>query len=99
MDLSPLSDLLASPDLQAVHVISISTASPSACLEAAPQALRQCGGQIRAFNLKPAGERFEAVLRVTGVSDAAAEQIAALIAAWPQAGSAHLEHQVLSTVG
>jgi glycine cleavage system regulatory protein len=81
--------------LEPVHVICVSTAAPAACLEAVPAALRRCGGQVLAFSVKPSGDRFEAVLRVTGVNDAAAERIAAMIAAWPQAGSAHLEHQVL----
>jgi len=85
----------ADPGLRLLHVISISTVSPQACLDAVPSALRQCGGRVRGFNLKPAGVGFEAVLRLTGIGEAAAERIAALITAWPDAGSAHLEHQVL----
>jgi hypothetical protein len=87
----------ACPDLLPVHVISISTHAPQACLEAVPVVLTRCGGQVRGFTMKPSGERFEAVLRVTGVSDAGAERIAGMIAAWPQAGTAHLEHQVLTS--
>ncbi|HEX7759445.1 MAG TPA: hypothetical protein VF459_08085 [Caulobacteraceae bacterium] len=81
------------PDRQ--HVLHISTACPSACLEAVQNALGRIGGQVRAFNLRPVGARFEAVLRLAGLADAAAERAADLIAAWPQAGSVSLEHQLV----
>ncbi len=86
----------ACPASTLVHVISISTLAPAVCMEAVPSVLRRCGGEVRGFSVKPAGDRFEAVLRVTGVGDAAAERIVAMIAAWPQAGTAHLEHQLVT---
>ena len=86
---------LLHPPAALLHVISISTTSPQACLDAVPEALRRCGGQVRGFSLKPVGAGFEAVLRLTGIGEAAAERAAALIAAWPEAGSARLEHQAL----
>ena len=70
------------------HLILISTASPAACFEAVSSALAQVGGQVRAFSLKPVGRRYEAVLRLSGVDDAAAERAAGLIHGWPEAGSA-----------
>lgn len=75
------------------HVILISTASPKACLEAVSSAVRRAGGEVSAFSLKPVGSRFEAVLRLAGIDDTAAERVAAMIAAWPDAGSVRTEHQ------
>jgi len=77
---------------QALHVLHISTASPRACLEAVQSALGRVGGQVRAFNLRPVGARFEAVLRLAGLPDTGAERAAEMIAAWPEAGSVSLEH-------
>jgi hypothetical protein len=88
---------LADPSPRLLHVLSISTRSSQACLEAVADILGRCGGQMRGFTLKPAGSGFEAVLRVTGIDEAAAWRLAGLINAWPEAGTAHLEHQVLST--
>jgi hypothetical protein len=78
-----------------LHVISISTASPQACLDAVPSVLRQCGGRVGGFNLKPSGDGFEAVLRLTGIGEAGAQRFAAMLGAWPEAGSVRLEHQML----
>lgn len=89
----PFSDPVSGPDR--THVLHISTASPSACLEAVQSTLGRTGGQVRAFNLRPVGARFEAVLRLAGLPDAAAERAADMIAAWPEAGSVHLEHQLV----
>ncbi len=93
----PAADLLSEPSTtpDRLHVLHISTACPSACLEAAPSVLARTGGQIRAFSLRPVGARFEAVLRLTGLSDADAERAAEMIAAWPDAGSVKLEHQLV----
>ncbi len=77
------------------HVLHISTACPRACLEAVQSTLGRIGGHIRAFNLRPVGARFEAVLRLTGLADATAERAADMIAAWPEAGSVQLEHQLV----
>jgi hypothetical protein len=78
-----------------LHVLHISTASPSACLEAVQNTLGRVGGQLRAFNLRPVGSRFEAVLRLAGLPDTGAERAAEMIAAWPEAGSVSLEHQLV----
>lgn len=78
-----------------LHVLHISTASPSACLEAVQSTLTRVGGQLRTFNLRPVGSRFEAVLRLAGLPDAGAERAAEMIAAWPEAGSVSLEHQLV----
>jgi hypothetical protein len=75
------------------HLIVISTACPAACLDAVSGALSAVGGDVRGFSLKPVGQRFEAVLRLGGVDDAGAERAAGLIHAWPDAGSALLEHE------
>ena len=97
MTLSPPCQPSVDHGFRILHVISISTISPQACLDAVPSALRQCGGRVCGFTLKPSGAGFEAVLRLSGIGEAAAERIAYMIAAWPEAGSARLEHQVLST--
>ena len=93
----PAADLLSEPSTtpDRLHVLHISTACPSACLEAVQSTLGRIGGQVRAFNLRPVGARFEAVLRLTGLSDADAERAAEMIAAWPDAGSVKLEHQLV----
>jgi hypothetical protein len=75
------------------HIILISTASPKACLKAVSSVVYRVGGDVSAFSLKPAGSRFEAVLRLVGIDDAGAERVAAMIAAWPDAGSVRTEHQ------
>jgi hypothetical protein len=75
------------------RLILISTASPAACLEAVSSVLGRVPSQVVAFSLKPVGARFEAVLRLTGVDEAGAERIAAMIAAWPAAGWVTTEHQ------
>jgi hypothetical protein len=51
---------------------------------------------MRGFTLKPSGSRFEAVLRLSGIDEAAAWRVAGMISAWPEAGSAHIEHQMLA---
>jgi hypothetical protein len=79
-----------------LHVLSISTSSPHACLEAVASALGDCDGRMRGFTLKPSGDRFDAVLRLTGIDEAAALRLAGKISSWPQAGSAHIEHQMLA---
>jgi len=78
-----------------LHVLHISTACPPACLEAVQSTLARVGGQVRAFNLRPVGQRFEAVLRLGDLPDTAAERAAEMIAAWPQAGQVSLEHQLV----
>jgi hypothetical protein len=75
------------------HIIVISTASPTACLEAVSSVVGRVGGHVGAFSLKPVAMRFEAVLRLSGIDDAAAARVASMIAAWPQAGSVRVEHQ------
>jgi hypothetical protein len=80
--------------INALHVLHISTTSPRACLEAVQASLGRVGGQVRAFSLRPVGARFEAVLRLTGLPDAAAARAADLIAAWPEAGQVSLEHHL-----
>ncbi|MGA0602396.1 hypothetical protein ACO2Q3_16930 [Caulobacter sp. KR2-114] len=79
----------------ALHVLHISTASPSACLDAVQSALGRVGGQLRAFSLRPVGARFEAVLRLGGLPDTGAERAAEMIAAWPEAGTVSVEHQLV----
>ena len=88
---------LADPEPDLLHVLSISTRSPKACLEAVADVLSRCEGRVRGFTLKPTGERFEAVLRLSGIDEAAAWRVAGTISAWPQAGSAHIEHQMLAS--
>lgn len=80
-----------------LHVFSISTCCPQACLEAVTTILGRCDGRVRGFTLKPSGTRFEAVLRLTGIDEAAAWRVAGMISAWPEAGSAHIEHQMLAS--
>ena len=75
------------------HLILIATAAPVACLEAVSSVLSRAGGQVRGLSLKPVGQQFEAVLRLTGVDEAAADRVAAMISAWPDAGSVRVEHQ------
>jgi hypothetical protein len=87
---------LLDPAPELVHVLSISTRSPHDCVEAVAAVLRRCGGRMLGFSLKPAGASYSAVLRLGGIDEAAAGRIAGLFSAWPEAGSAHLEHQVLS---
>jgi hypothetical protein len=79
-----------------LHVLCISTGSPQACLEAVASVVGPCGGSMRGFTLKPSGSRFEAVLRLSGIDEAAAWRVAGAISAWPEAGSAHIEHQMLA---
>lgn len=83
------------PSQGPLHVLHISTASPSACLEAVQNTLGRVGGQLRTFNLRPVGSRFEAVLRLSGLPDTGAERAAEMIAAWPEAGSVSLEHHLV----
>ena len=66
-------------------------------MEAVASILGRRDGRLRGFTLKPSGDGFEAVLRLTGIDEAAAWRVAGMISAWPEAGSAHLEHQVLPT--
>jgi hypothetical protein len=51
---------------------------------------------MRGFTLKPSGDRFDAVLRLSDMDEAAAWRVAGMISAWPHAGSAHIEHQMLA---
>ncbi|HEX4196321.1 MAG TPA: hypothetical protein VHZ26_02675 [Caulobacteraceae bacterium] len=83
----------APSDVDQRHLIVISTASPIACLEAVTGVLGPGGARLGGFSLKRVGSRFEAVLQLTGLDDAAAERLAALIAARPDAGSVRTEHQ------
>ena len=87
---------LADPSPALLHVFSISTCSPQACLEAVASVVGRCDGRVRGFTLKPSGSRFEAVLRLSDIDEAAAWRVAGLISAWPDAGSAHIEHQMLT---
>jgi hypothetical protein len=75
------------------RLILISTSSPVACLEAVASVLGRVPSRVIAFSLKPVGMRFEAVLRLADLDEAGAERVAALIAAWPHAGSVRTEHQ------
>ena len=87
---------IADPPPALLHVLSISTCSPQACLEAVASVVGHCDGRMRGFTLKPSGSRFEAVLRLSDIDEAAAWRVAGLISAWPDAGSAHIEHQMLA---
>ncbi len=87
---------LADPSSPLLHVLSISTCSPQACLEAVASVVGRSGGRMRGFSLKPLGSRFEAVLRLSDINEADAWRVAGMISAWPQAGSAHIEHQMLA---
>ncbi len=87
---------LADPAPGLLHVLSISTCSPHACLEAVASILGRCEGRMRGFTLKPSGDRFDAVLRLSDMDEAAAWRVAGMISAWPHAGSAHIEHQMLA---
>jgi hypothetical protein len=87
---------LTDPTPGLLHVLSISTCSPQACLEAVASVVGRCGGQMRGFTLKPSGSRFDAVLRLSDIDEAAAWRIAGMISDWPEAGSAHIEHQMLA---
>ena len=87
---------LADPSPGLLHVLSISTRSPQACMEAVASILGRCGARMRGFTLKPTGGRYEAVLRLAGIDEAAAWRVAGMISAWPDAGSAHIEHQMLA---
>ncbi len=86
-------DAPASTTLAQRQLILIATASPIACLEAVSSVLPRAGGQVLAFSLKPVGRQFEATLRLVGLDDAGADRVAAMIAAWPGAGSVRTEHQ------
>ena len=88
---------LADPLPAVLHVVSISTCSPQCCLEAVASIMGRCDGRMRGFTLKPSGDRFDAVLRLSDIDEAAAWRIAGLISAWPDAGSAHIEHQLLAS--
>ncbi len=87
---------LSDPDPGLLHVLSISTGSPHACLEAVASILGRCDGRMRGFTLKPSGDRFDAVLRLSGIDETAALRVAGMISAWPEAGSTHIEHQMLA---
>jgi hypothetical protein len=86
-------DAPAPSDVDQRHLIVISTTAPLACLEAVTGALAAGAAQLGGFSLKRVGARFEAVLQLTGLDDDAAEHLAALIAARPDAGSVRTEHQ------
>ena len=88
-----MSDAPLSRAAEPRHLILISTTSPIACLEAVSSVLGRVGGRVLALGLKPAGARFEANLMLAGVDDAGAERVAAMIAAWPDAGFVRTEHQ------
>jgi hypothetical protein len=90
-----MSEALSDPTGDQRHIIMISTASPTACLEAVSSVVGRVGGHVGAFSLKPVAMRFEAVLRLGGLDAAAADRVASMIAAWPQAGSVRIEHQWL----
>jgi hypothetical protein len=75
------------------HIILISTAAPVACLEAVSSVLGRVGCDVGAFSLKPVALQFEGVLRLAGMDEASADRVAAMIAAWPHAGSVRIEHQ------
>ena len=87
---------LTDPASGLLHVLSISTCSPQACLEAVASVVERCEARVRGFTLKPSGDRFDAVLRLSGIDEAAAWRVAGMISAWPRAGSAHIEHQMLA---
>jgi hypothetical protein len=88
---------LSDSDPNLLHVVSISTRCPQACLEAVADILGRCEGRVRGFALKPSGDRFEAVLRLSDIDEASAWRMAGLISAWPHAGSAHIEHHMLAS--
>lgn len=85
-------DAPAPSDVDQRHLIVISTTAPLACLEAVTGVLGQGAAALSGFSLKRVGSRFEAVLQLTGLDDDAAEQVANLIAARPNAGSVRTEH-------
>jgi hypothetical protein len=78
--------------LRLVHVILIATTAPQATLAAIADGLCRIECQLHGLSLKPVGASFEAVLRLAGISEGAAERLAASIAAWPRAGSVRVEH-------
>lgn len=88
-------DAAEDDQLRLVHVILIATAKPRATLAAVASELGRSHGELRGLTLKPVGARFDAVLRLTGIDEEAAERLAAAIAAWPNAGSVSVEHQAL----
>jgi hypothetical protein len=88
-------DAAEDDQLRLVHVILIATATPQATLAAIADGLGRVHGQLCGLSLKPVGARFDAVLRLTGIGEMAAERLAAAIAAWPNAGSVRVEHQAL----
>ena len=61
---------LAEPSPGLLHVLSISTRSPQACMEAVASILGRCDGRMRGFSLKPTGGARVSWLR--GISVAVA---------------------------
>ncbi len=78
-----------------VHLVLVSTSAPAPCLEAISQALIRVGAQLRQLSLRAVGDRFEAVLRLTGVDEAGAEHCASMIRAARGVSLVSLEHQLL----
>jgi len=83
------------PVTEQVHLVVISTTSPSPCLEAVAEALTRTGAQLRQFSLRAMGDRFEAALRLTGVDEDAAQRCASIIRAARGVSGVSLEHQLL----
>jgi len=83
------------PATEQVHLVVISTTSPSPCLEAVSDALIRAGAQLRQFSLRALGDRFEATLRLTGVDEDGAERCASIIRAARGVSLVSLEHQLL----
>jgi hypothetical protein len=81
--------------LPLVHILLIATTAPQATLAAIADGIGRTSGQLRSLSLKPVGDGFEAMLRLTGGGEHGAERLAASIARWPRAGSVRVEHQAL----
>ena len=88
-------DAAVLPATEQVHLVLISTSSPSPCLEAVSEALTHVGAQLRQLSFRAVGDRFEGTLRLTGVDEDGAERCASIVRAARGVSLVSLEHQLL----
>ena len=81
------------PAHQVTRVMVLSADHARSALHAMDHALGGCAAEVCGLTLKPVGEIVEAILRLRGLDDTAAEAMAGRLAAATGVHSVRVEHQ------
>jgi hypothetical protein len=80
----------------AVHLLSMAMDDPLAGLAVLLTALDASQAKLRSLSIKPAGSRFEAILRIDGVTCEAARDLADYLAGQAALSAARVEHHLFT---